>query len=303
MYSLVQIRPDITAVLNSYPYCNGVIITGEKTYFIDPGWCDQAMEDMAKRYYPDVIINTHYHADHTLGNRIFDSAEVWIHELDALPLMFEDEYMKRMGLASMDEDYHANRYFKGGFQCSKVTRTLRSGEVLDLNGYKMKVLHTPGHTEGHISLWEEEQKILISGDVDLTGFGPWYGNPDCNISDYISSIDMLNRLDIKTLICGHMSGTDTSGQDVEDGVYTSAIHERMNQYKEKLLAREKKILSSLDDPLTADQVADKKMIYGSVPSKPYLQIYEKRMVEMHIKRLESLGQITEDEGRYIRTSA
>lgn len=44
---------------------------------------------------------------------------------------------------------------------------LCDGEVLEVDGAKMKVVATPGHTSDHLSLWLEEEQTIFTGDCIL----------------------------------------------------------------------------------------------------------------------------------------
>ena len=86
----------------------------------------------------------------------------------------------------------------------KITDILTDGDTLMLGSYKFKVLHTPGHTIGSISLYSEEEKILISGDtVFANGFFGRFDLPTGNYSALKQSLAKLAKLDVDTLLPGH----------------------------------------------------------------------------------------------------
>jgi glyoxylase-like metal-dependent hydrolase (beta-lactamase superfamily II) len=112
------------------------------------------------------IIVTHHHADHTAGLAeavALTGAEVWAHEDDARiidgsvpppgpsPAMLE--MMRAQGRAPRPAP-----------EPVPVAFTLCGGETLDLHG-GLQVLHTPGHTRGHLSLLLPAASLLIAGDL------------------------------------------------------------------------------------------------------------------------------------------
>ena len=124
-----------------------------------------------------VIANSHGHIDH-----IFDDA----------PLMRASD----APLAIHPEDAHRldgrNSY---GFELEAVTATrqLREGEQLRVGDLVFDVLHLPGHTEGSVCLYEEQQGLLISGDVLFAGS---YGRTDLpggNDEQMVASLARLAR--------------------------------------------------------------------------------------------------------------
>ncbi|MFC1908851.1 MBL fold metallo-hydrolase [Chloroflexota bacterium] len=85
--------------------------------------------------------------------------------------------------------------------------TLHGGDTITAGAFTFKVLWTPGHSPGHISLYEPDQKILISGDHVLPRITPNIGlhpqsckNP---LGDYLDSLNTLRQLDAKIILPGH----------------------------------------------------------------------------------------------------
>jgi hydroxyacylglutathione hydrolase len=116
-----------------------------------------------------------------------------------------------------------------------VDEILKDGDVLDLDeNISLKVIHTPGHSEGSISLLIEEDGVLITGDaVPLKGDLPIY-------DDVKASIRSINKLKtikgIKTLLASWDDPEE--GEDVHqtmDGAldYLQCIHESVIKINEK----------------------------------------------------------------------
>ena len=62
------------------------------------------------------------------------------------------------------------------------------GAVFDLGGARIRAIHLPGHTRGHSALLVEPEGVLFLGDIDLTGFGPYYGDAWSNLADFERSL-------------------------------------------------------------------------------------------------------------------
>ena len=96
---------------------------------------------------------------------------------------------------------------KAGFQNNKVNidETLIDGQELPYCG-GMTVIHTPGHTPGHICLYIKSFKLLIAGDIFAVNDGLLLrGNQDYNFDneENMKSIQKLMKYDIETVICYH----------------------------------------------------------------------------------------------------
>jgi hydroxyacylglutathione hydrolase len=106
-----------------------------------------------------LIANSHGHVDH-----IFDDA----------PLMAASEAPLAI---HPDDAYRLDGRNTYGFELQPVTATreLREGEQVRIGDLVFDVLHTPGHTEGSVCLYEEPRGLLLAGDVLFAGS---YGRTD-----------------------------------------------------------------------------------------------------------------------------
>ena len=75
--------------------------------------------------------------------------------------------------------------------------TVDDGAVLDLGRRSVTVVHLPGHTAGHCGLLVEPDGFLFLGDIDLTSFGPYYGDLSSSLDDFVSSIARLRDMDAR----------------------------------------------------------------------------------------------------------
>lgn len=118
---------------------------------------------------PVVVVNSHAHPDHSFGNNQFGCVcvgrfdEPFSHRLpDAEELaktrdMFFGEYLSAGGVLPNWTPGPAPRIF-----------VLQEGDTIDLGGFVLRVLETPGHTLGSVSLLEESCRWLFTGDLILT---------------------------------------------------------------------------------------------------------------------------------------
>ncbi|MDY6964483.1 MAG: MBL fold metallo-hydrolase [Halobacteriota archaeon] len=137
------------------------------------------------------IVNTHGHPDHTGGNsKIVKSsgATVMMHEDDARSL-------DRMSILPISMPIP-------GLKKTKVDQFL--GDTLDLGDIALKVIHTPGHSKGSVCLYDEDSKVLISGDTAFAySMGRWdlYGG---DLNQLRESLLKISKMDVEYLLPGHM---------------------------------------------------------------------------------------------------
>jgi glyoxylase-like metal-dependent hydrolase (beta-lactamase superfamily II) len=84
---------------------------------------------------------------------------------------------------------------------------LSGGEMIDTGFFRFEVIWTPGHSPGHICLYEQTKRILISGDHILARITPEIGlNPFSSLNplgDYIRSLESLRKLEVEVVLPGH----------------------------------------------------------------------------------------------------
>jgi glyoxylase-like metal-dependent hydrolase (beta-lactamase superfamily II) len=86
---------------------------------------------------------------------------------------------------------------------ARITRWLADGDVLDLGGRSLEVLHTPGHSPGSICLWEVGSGALLSGDVLVDGEPLLDQLPRSSPADFAASLRRLAGLPLATVYGGH----------------------------------------------------------------------------------------------------
>lgn len=234
----------------------------------------------------DLIINTHFHADHCGCNHLFPQAEIMAHP-DDIPAMqsyktFEDFY----GIDKYNAPDKILSFLP--WHPSPIIRSIRDGDVISLGKTDLEVIHTPGHTPGHCALYWREKGVLFSGDIDLSSFGPWYGNKVSDVDQLITSIKRLIALEPKIILSGHMGVIDTD------------VKERLNHYLGKVYANEEAILNALKRPLALDELTRKKIIYGRwrQPESTFY-FFEKVSLIVHLRRLQKMGLVKDIGGKYL----
>ncbi|MEW6267071.1 MAG: MBL fold metallo-hydrolase [Thermodesulfobacteriota bacterium] len=87
-------------------------------------------------------------------------------------------------------------------------KILSDGDPIDIGDYHFVCVVTPGHTRGHICLYEPRKKILISGDHVLGDITPniqCWSDVEDPLKDYLASLDKVGRLEVDLTLPGHRS--------------------------------------------------------------------------------------------------
>uniref|UniRef100_UPI0005277505 MBL fold metallo-hydrolase n=1 Tax=Streptomyces bikiniensis TaxID=1896 RepID=UPI0005277505 len=78
--------------------------------------------------------------------------------------------------------------------------------VFDLGGRTVTVVHLPGHTPGHSGYLVEPDGFLYVADIDLTSFGPYYGDPGSSLPDFEASMRRCREIGARWYGTGHQKG-------------------------------------------------------------------------------------------------
>ena len=154
-----------------------------------------------------------------------------------------------------------------------VDRPLADGERLELAGWRLQALATPGHAPEHLAFWAEERRLIFTGDL-IAGAGTVVLSETPNaLGQYLDSLLRLYALGQSTLLPGH-------GPRVADGLA------KIREYLDHRMARERQIVGALGEgAATVDELVER--IYSDTP--PSLRPLAARNVRAHLERLESLG--------------
>lgn len=140
----------------------------ERSLLIDTGLgiCNIRAEIKLLTNKPVIAAATHIHWDHIGGHKYFMDFYVQGAEVDWLAGKFPlpNEAVRKMLATGCDLprnfDLSAYTVFQG-----KPSRVLKDGDVIDLGGRSVEVLHTPGHSPGHMCFWERDRGYLLTGDL------------------------------------------------------------------------------------------------------------------------------------------
>jgi glyoxylase-like metal-dependent hydrolase (beta-lactamase superfamily II) len=161
------------------------------------------------------VINTHYHADHTLGNYLFPNATILAHALCR-------ELIDSRGRESLE----AARKQGTSFRQARIVLphvTFAEGSLNLRVGKKTLALTPfPGHSPDNIGVIVEEDRIMFAGDV----FMPIPYIVDGNVEDMINSLKEIGKIGFENVIQGHgdiVLRGEVEGSVRDNLAYLSAI--------------------------------------------------------------------------------
>jgi hydroxyacylglutathione hydrolase len=199
-FTVVPVTDTVTQLRAKTRSSNAYLFRGAaKTVLIDPGLPDD-FDDLAASLAScgagvdaiDMVILTHEHFDHVGATIRFEGRPiVAAHRLAANKM--------RLG-----DDLAINpRAYMQKWKPFPIDLLLEDGAVIDTGTHRLQILHTPGHTSGCINLLDQQDGVLVTGDV-VFGGGPFTGIfGSGNISDQVETLLRLSRLDCTCILPGH----------------------------------------------------------------------------------------------------
>jgi glyoxylase-like metal-dependent hydrolase (beta-lactamase superfamily II) len=267
-----------------YPDANCVLVEGAYGRVLldtTPGLIERGRAAVGRI---DRILLTHCHEDHLAGNYLFPEAEVWLHEADlpgivSLQAMLDVIYGYT---GARRERFERLLVEKFHFEARPQAKAFRDGDVFDLGGgVRIEVLHTPGHTRGHCAFRIEPGSLIFLGDLDLSSFGPYYGDAWSNLDEFESTLEAAAAFEAAHYLSGHHIGL------VDPPTY----RERLTRYTAKLREREHRLLDYLREPHTLDEIAAHRFVYRPQDQVPNADATERVMMGMHLDRMVRRGAI------------
>ncbi|KNZ41613.1 MBL fold metallo-hydrolase [Acetobacterium bakii] len=223
-----------------------VIKGNERNLLIDTGFnnqiCYEALTAGLKELDIDMertdIFITHFHWDHSgLASVIAsDKSKIFISEIDKNILIglvdSRNSVKKANALGFPDGEKNIKKISDSDVMympLKPVNYTLlKDGDVIALGNYKLECIITPGHSPGHLCLYEKKQEILFSGDHIIFDITPnitsWLENED-SLGAYLKSLEKIREMPVKYTFSAHRSAI---------GNCYSRINELIEHHEERL---------------------------------------------------------------------
>jgi glyoxylase-like metal-dependent hydrolase (beta-lactamase superfamily II) len=188
-----QVRP--------FPDSNLLLLPGPHPALIDTGFVGSAMQtrDWAEAQAGrriELVVNTHWHSDHVGGNAALQATGAAI----AASAPDADAVRRR------DPGCCLAEYLDQPVAPYTVDQSLDDGETLLLGQTQWQVVRTPGHTPGHLCLWQPDERLLVVGDAlsdyDVGWVATALDGPDATATA-LASLECLAALKPRVILPAH----------------------------------------------------------------------------------------------------
>ena len=220
-FQVYETSEGVFSIVEPYQYEESIshlIVGEERAILFDTGLGLLPIRPVVERITdrPVTVLNSHTHFDHVGGNAEFTSI-----------LAIDSDYT-RANMAGFDHRRIAADFGPEAF-CTdpppgvdldlihtrpwQASRYVADGEILDLGGRRLEILHVPGHAPDATALLDSDNGLLFTGDT-FSAAELWLFVPETNLDEYDRSITRLANIekDVKYLFGAHDSARVDSGR-------------------------------------------------------------------------------------------
>ena len=192
-----------------YPYCHSLVVTqGAETWVVDPAADKDYFRELARTRQVTGVFLSHFHEDHQKYNYLFPQARFYGPLLEEEAFSSMEAVFRFMGITdpgfrdywrrTLIQDFH--------FRPPAHFTPYFPGQLFQLGEVILEIIPAPGHTPGHSCLNFPRQQVLFLADVDLTPFGPWYGDAASNLAAFEATLNDLRAFPARTYLTAHGQG-------------------------------------------------------------------------------------------------
>ena len=260
-----------------YPDGNQVVVQGRdtKVCFDTPQAANRLVPDLAGT---DLVIMGHMHEDHACGLHLLPDAKVVAHERDVEAVRSWAGLSKHYGYApSVLEGFRAKIEREFHYVERPDAQSYADGATWDLGGSKVTAFHMPGHTSGHCVLLVEPEGVAFIGDIDLSSFGPYYGDATSNLAEFRSTLARVKEIPAKVWVTSHHKGVVTDRE---------TFLRLLSAFGSRLDAREDAIAARLKQrPSTLAELVAHRFVYPKDYEEVFIDEVERRTISQHLEAL------------------
>ena len=268
-----------------YPSGNSLVVRGEgEAVIIDP-----SVDVVARGGAPvrvDAVINSHSHEDHMPGNGLFTDAKVHIHDDDLPGARSLDGLMDVYGLTGEPRATFSREVVEEfNYTPRPDAEGFADGHVWDLGRTQVEAVHLPGHTRGH-SGFRITGGVFFLSDIDLTGFGPYYGDVWSDLEQFEASLEQVRHEQADFYVTFHHKGV-IEGREAFLGL--------LDTFQAVIPRRHAEMLEFLAEPRSIDDMVARRFVYRPHVQHVFADSVERRCAAMHVQRMLVRDEATEVE--------
>lgn len=277
-----------------YPSGNSLVVRGSgESVIIDPSV--SVVDNGGLSVSVDAVLNSHGHEDHIAGNKMFPQARIHVHHEDLVALQSLEGMLEVQGPGPQERDLLAQLFVEEFHYAPRPdARGFSDGDVFDLGGVTVEAVHLPGHTRGH-SGFRISGGVFFLSDIDLSGFGPYYGDTWSDLDQFEASIAAVRGEEADFYATFHHKGVIEGREE---------FLRLLDAFEAAIPRRHAAMLDFLSEPRTVADMVQHRFIYRPGVQSVFADRVEARSAELHLDRMRSRGEVEDlPDGRVKATAA
>ena len=264
-----------------YPHGNSLLVRGTRQVaLIDPSL---TIAERGLSFSVDHVLLSHVHEDHLPGLSQLEDVPVHCHEADAIGLASLDGLMTMYGMpAAVEENFRREVVDEFYYAPRTEVSTFTDAAIFDLGGVEIEVVHTPGHTKGHCVFVIPQARTAYLGDIDLSGFGPYYFDEWSSLYDFEQSIERCRSIDADHFVTFHHKWVISGREN---------FLALLDQFANVITNRELSMLEFLKEPRSLDQCAAHRFVYRPHVEMQFVNHVELSSAQIHLDRMVNDGRV------------
>jgi len=262
-----------------FPRAHSFLIKDRQTVLIDTGAGPSALLPLAHSRAVDLVLISHAHPDHMAGNHFFADRDIWVpaaagDSAESLAKLSQ----RLLGSSGLTGPWCRFMRQEMDYKDQPPTGFFQPHQEIKIGRTRLKVIPTPGHSLDHCCFYLPDWGVLLSADVDLTPFGPWYGYEECDLAQLRASIESLKALQPRLVAPSHRLPV------------TENIPQAFDNFARVLDRREAALLDFLARQRSMAAILESRLIYGHAPKGPaFMDYWEGQMIKKHLDELLAKG--------------
>ncbi len=275
-----------------FPSSHGFLLLGDETTLIDAGVGKDRIEAIDQKYHIDTLLISHSHPDHIRYHYLLEDRRLMLPR--ETPDSVKDLQLLGERFAG---DPIGGRHWVQFVTSSFGVRALREpdarygdGDVIRVGSAELLAIHVPGHINDHYCFFEKTSGVLMSTDIDLTSFGPWYGNPESDPELFRAGVEKIMALPRKYVCSSHREPI-FGAADKEFRAFVGAFDRHAEM-----------ILKLCEKPTSLEALTAQSPFYNNGLSNKIIQnIFEKNMISKNLQILLKKGWVQSKNGQFQKT--
>ncbi len=273
-----------------FPYCHGFLFRGDENILLDAGTDEELILKIDNEIRIDKLIISHSHPDHIRRWQVLSHRKL-ILPYETPDSVFNIEALGERYVGSPEKGLHWVEVigkWLGIVPFRQPDERFSNEDIFENGTCRIEAIHAPGHLDDHYCFFEHNTATLFTIDIDFTGFGPWYGNPEGIKQQFKNSVKKIMSFPYKRVCSSHKPPHEGDATILFENFLAAFDRQR------------DEVLAHIGSGKTLSQLVEESPFYKNRFFDLKVQGYfEEHMIKENLDELVEAGLASEEKGVYI----